>query len=200
MLQQENAKELTLMNEQLRSAEQVSSRAASRCAIDVSCARTWGFQMHAFRSCTKRLTSHPTQMHAYMAQGRREAETKLHPLQQREADLAEELNRQKEKERLRKEYIEVSIAFPGECGGQTLHIFGVQVAAMRAKAEVSECTSVDRLTIDAVRLSGAEKAARGREAAVGEPLPEGAGGPQRGPGVCVLDAPHRTAPCMLQSA
>jgi hypothetical protein len=40
-------------------------------------------------------------------QGRREAETKLHPLQQREADLAEELNRQKEKERLRKEYIEV---------------------------------------------------------------------------------------------
>jgi len=30
----------------------------------------------------------------------------LHPLQQREADLAEELNRQKEKERLRKEYIE----------------------------------------------------------------------------------------------
>ena len=39
-------------------------------------------------------------------QGRREAEIKLHPLQQREADLAEELNRQKEKERLRKEYIE----------------------------------------------------------------------------------------------
>eukprot|EP00287_Rhodomonas_sp_CCMP768_P012757 CAMPEP_0196724054 /NCGR_PEP_ID=MMETSP1091-20130531/6069_1 /TAXON_ID=302021 /ORGANISM="Rhodomonas sp., Strain CCMP768" /LENGTH=350 /DNA_ID=CAMNT_0042066139 /DNA_START=52 /DNA_END=1104 /DNA_ORIENTATION=+ len=39
-------------------------------------------------------------------QGRREAEAKLHPLQQREADLTEELNRQKEKERLRKEYIE----------------------------------------------------------------------------------------------
>mmetsp|Transcript_43732 Transcript_43732/g.64188 ORF Transcript_43732/g.64188 Transcript_43732/m.64188 type:complete len:358 (-) Transcript_43732:587-1660(-) len=39
-------------------------------------------------------------------QSRREAEIKLHPLQQREADLAEELNRQKEKERLRKEYIE----------------------------------------------------------------------------------------------
>ena len=40
-------------------------------------------------------------------QARREAEMKLHPLQQREADLTEELNRQKEKERLRKEYIEV---------------------------------------------------------------------------------------------
>jgi len=42
-----------------------------------------------------------TRTHTY-----REAEIKLHPLQQREADLAEELNRQKEKERLRKEYIE----------------------------------------------------------------------------------------------
>mmetsp|Transcript_4317 Transcript_4317/g.10779 ORF Transcript_4317/g.10779 Transcript_4317/m.10779 type:complete len:358 (-) Transcript_4317:288-1361(-) len=38
--------------------------------------------------------------------GRRDAETKLHPMQQREADLSEELSRQKEKERLRKEYIE----------------------------------------------------------------------------------------------
>jgi hypothetical protein len=33
---------------------------------------------------------------------RREAEIKLHPLQQKEADLIEELSRQKEKERLRK--------------------------------------------------------------------------------------------------
>jgi len=39
-------------------------------------------------------------------QARREAEIKLHPLQQRESDLTEELARQKEKERLRKEYIE----------------------------------------------------------------------------------------------
>jgi hypothetical protein len=35
-------------------------------------------------------------------QVRREAEVKLHPLQQKEADLMEELSRQKEKERLRK--------------------------------------------------------------------------------------------------
>uniref|UniRef100_A0A6T8JUY2 PDZ domain-containing protein n=2 Tax=Hemiselmis andersenii TaxID=464988 RepID=A0A6T8JUY2_HEMAN len=60
LLQQENARELAQLNENLRNAEG----------------------------------------------GRREAETQLHPLQQREADLAEELNRQKEKERLRKEYIE----------------------------------------------------------------------------------------------
>jgi hypothetical protein len=33
---------------------------------------------------------------------RREAEVKLHPLQQKEADLIGELSRQKEKERLRK--------------------------------------------------------------------------------------------------
>lgn len=39
-------------------------------------------------------------------QARRDGEVQLHPLEQREADLAEELHRQKEKERLRKEYIE----------------------------------------------------------------------------------------------
>ncbi|EKX53861.1 hypothetical protein GUITHDRAFT_100827 [Guillardia theta CCMP2712] len=39
-------------------------------------------------------------------QARRESEIQLHPLQQRETELAEEMNRQKEKERLRKEYIE----------------------------------------------------------------------------------------------
>jgi hypothetical protein len=36
-------------------------------------------------------------------QTRRDGEIQLHPLEQREADLAEELHRQKEKERLRKE-------------------------------------------------------------------------------------------------
>lgn len=39
-------------------------------------------------------------------QTRRDGEIQLHPLEQREADLSEELHRQKEKERLRKEYIE----------------------------------------------------------------------------------------------
>ena len=39
-------------------------------------------------------------------QSRRDGELQLHPLEQREADLADELQRQKEKERLRKEYIE----------------------------------------------------------------------------------------------
>jgi hypothetical protein len=41
-----------------------------------------------------------------MRQIRRDGEIQLHPLEQREADLSEELHRQKEKERLRKEYIE----------------------------------------------------------------------------------------------
>jgi len=41
-----------------------------------------------------------------VAQARRDGEVQLHPLEQREADLSEELHRQKEKERLRKEYIE----------------------------------------------------------------------------------------------
>ncbi len=42
-------------------------------------------------------------------QVRREAEVKLHPLQQKEADLMEELSRQKEKERLRKVSVCASI-------------------------------------------------------------------------------------------
>jgi predicted RNase H-like nuclease (RuvC/YqgF family) len=41
-----------------------------------------------------------------LRQIRRDGEIQLHPLEQREADLSEELHRQKEKERLRKEYIE----------------------------------------------------------------------------------------------
>jgi len=41
-----------------------------------------------------------------LVQARRDGEIQLHPLEQREAELAEELHRQKEKERLRKEYIE----------------------------------------------------------------------------------------------
>lgn len=45
-------------------------------------------------------------MECLCVQSRRDGEIQLHPLEQREADLSEELHRQKEKERLRKEYIE----------------------------------------------------------------------------------------------
>jgi hypothetical protein len=94
-LQASNAEELAKLNETLRKAEQVKNPPA-RAALHVY---PWPSFLLVLTPCRNFLSRS-------LVQARRDGEIQLHPLEQREAELAEELHRQKEKERLRKEYIE----------------------------------------------------------------------------------------------
>ena len=106
-LQTSNAEEVAKLNETLRKAEQVSWRSvacvASRfvACVPPVCVPARGTLPNGSTICGM-----PVSVFCIARQTRRDGEIQLHPLEQREADLSEELHRQKEKERLRKEYIE----------------------------------------------------------------------------------------------